>query len=47
VLAGQDGPWVAHRGDVVVLCARYPQALLVVGQDDALVRTTADRLGAL
>ncbi len=47
LLAGEDGPWVAHRGDVVVLCARYPHALLVVGQDDALVRTTADRLGAL
>lgn len=47
LLAGEDGPWVAHRGDVVVLCARYPHALLVVGQDDALVRTTADRLGAM
>lgn len=47
LLAGQDGPWVAHRGDVVVLCARYPHALLVVGQDDALVRTTAERLGVL
>jgi hypothetical protein len=47
LLAGQDGPWVAQRGDVTVLCARYPHALLVVGQDDALVRTTADRLGAL
>jgi len=46
-LAGQDGPWVAQRDGVVVLCARFPHALLVVGQDDDLVRTTADRLGVL
>ena len=46
-LAGEDGPWVAQRGDVVVLCARVPHALLVVGQDDELVRSTADALGVL
>lgn len=47
LLAGPDGPWVVHRGDVVVLCARVPHALLVVGQDDQLVRSTADVLGVL
>lgn len=46
-LAGKDGPWVAQRGDVVVLCARNPHALLVVGQDDELVRSTAFALGVL
>ena len=46
-LAGEDGPWVARRGDVVVLCARLPHALLVVGQDDQLVRRTASALGVL
>jgi hypothetical protein len=44
-LAGPDGPWVVRRGDVVVLCARSPHALLVVGQDDQLVRSTAVALG--
>ena len=46
-LAGEDGPWVARRGDVVVLCARLPHALLVVGQDDQLVRSAASALGVL
>ena len=46
-LAGPDGPWIVRRGDVVVLCARAPQALLVVGQDDDLVRSTAVALGVL
>lgn len=46
-LAGEDGPWIAQRQDVVVLCARVPHALLVVGQDDALVRETAGELGVL
>lgn len=46
-LAGPDGPWVAQRGDVIVLCARVPHALLVVGQDDELVRSTASALGVL
>lgn len=46
-LAGEDGPWVARRGDVIVLCARLPHALLVVGQDDELVRSTASALGVL
>jgi len=46
-LAGKDGPWVARRGDVVVLCARQPHALLVVGQDDELVRSAASALGVL
>ncbi|CAN5124879.1 hypothetical protein BH24ACT10_BH24ACT10_06790 [soil metagenome] len=47
MLAGEDGPWVVERGDVVVLCARLPHALLVVGQDDQLVRSTASALGVL
>lgn len=46
-LAGEDGPWVVQRGDVIVLCARLPHALLVVGQDDQLVRSTASALGVL
>ncbi len=46
-LAGEDGPWVVERGDVVVLCARVPHALLVVGQDDQLVRSAASALGVL
>ncbi len=46
-LAGPDGPWVAQRGDVTILCARLPHALLVVGQDDQLVRSTASALGVL
>lgn len=46
-LAGKDGPWVAQRGDVIVLCAREPHALLVVGQDDELVRSAANALGVL
>jgi hypothetical protein len=46
-LAGVDGPWVVQRGDVIVLCARLPHALLVVGQDDRLVRSTARALGVL
>lgn len=46
-LAGPDGPWVAQRGDVTILCARLPHALLVVGQDDKLVRGTAVALGVL
>jgi hypothetical protein len=46
-LAGEDGPWVAQRGDVVILCARMPHSLLVVGQDDQLVRSTASALGVL
>ncbi|MBW3638231.1 MAG: hypothetical protein KY451_00005 [Actinobacteria bacterium] len=46
-LAGEDGPWVVQRGDVVLLCARLPHALLAVGQDDELVRSTASALGVL
>ena len=46
-LEGPDGPWVAQRGDVTILCARLPHALLVVGQDDELVRSTASALGVL
>jgi hypothetical protein len=46
-LAGNDGPWIAERGNVVVLCARLPHALLVVGQDDQLVLSTANALGVL
>lgn len=44
-LAGNDGPWVVQRGDLTLLCARLPHALLVVGQDDQLVRSTATALG--
>lgn len=47
LLAGRDGPWVVERGDVVVLCARNPHALLVVGQDTQLVTDTAGALGVL
>lgn len=47
LLAGEDGPWVTDRGGVVVLCARLPHALLVVGEDRALVRSTAAALGVL
>jgi hypothetical protein len=46
-LAGEDGPWIVQRGDVIVLCARLPHALLVVGEDDQLVRSTASALGVL
>jgi hypothetical protein len=46
-LAREDGPWVAQRGDVTVLCARLPAALLVVGEDDQLVRQAASALGVL
>ena len=46
-LAGTDGPWIADRDDVVVLCARLPHSLLVVGQDRALVRSAASALGVL
>lgn len=47
LLAGKDGPWVAQRGDVIILCARLPHALLVVGEDDQLVRSAASALGVL
>lgn len=47
LLAGRDGPWVVERGDVVVLCARVPHALLVVGQDMQLVTAAAAALGVL
>lgn len=46
-LAGRDGPWIADRGDVLVLCARLPHSLLVVGEDRDLVRSTAAALGVL
>lgn len=44
-----DGPWMAHRGDVVVLCGvlRSSRAVLVVGEDDQLVTAAARTLGAL
>ena len=47
LLSGEGGPWVVQRGDVIVLCARLPHALLVVGQDDQLVRGAASALGVL
>jgi hypothetical protein len=46
-LDGPDGPWMVRRGDVLVLCARSPHALLVVGEDDELVRRTAVELGVV
>lgn len=46
-LEGADGPWTAERGGVVMLCARAPHALLVVGQDAQLVRGAAGELGVL
>jgi len=46
-LEGADGPWIVRRGAVTVLCARLPHALLVVGEDDQLVRSTASALGVL
>jgi len=46
-LSDADGPWIVRRGDVTVLCARLPHALLVVGEDDRLVRSTAQALGVL
>lgn len=42
---GQGRAWVVQRGDVVLLCARQPHAVLVVGQHDELVRASA--LGVL
>ncbi len=45
--AGADGPWEAQRDGVMVLCARLPHALLVVGEDTALVRSAAGALGVL
>lgn len=46
-LAGKDGPWIADRGDVLVLYARVPHSLLVVGEDPTLVRSAASALGVL
>ena len=46
-VAGPGGPWVVRRDDVVVLCTRAPQALLVVGQDDQLVHSTAAARGVM
>lgn len=46
-LEGTDGPWTARRGDILLLCARAPHALLVVGQDPQLVRNVAAELGVL
>jgi len=46
-LEGADGPWIVRRGAVTVLCARLPHALLVVGEDAQLVRSTASALGVL
>lgn len=47
LLADEDGPWLARRGDVFLLCARMPHALLVVGQDSELVLSAASALGVL
>jgi len=46
-LAGADGPWIADRDGVVVLCARLPHSLLVLGEDRGLVRSAASALGVL
>lgn len=47
LLAGPDGPWIASRGEVVLLCARLPHALLIVGRDPSLVRDAASALRVL
>ena len=39
--------WVAHRDGMVLLCASSPHAMLLVGEDDTLVRRAAVALGAL
>ena len=46
-LSGPNGPWIVARDGVIVLCARFPHSLLVIGEDDALVRSAAGALGAL
>jgi anti-sigma factor RsiW len=40
-LDGREGPWMAHRDGIAVLCARDPHELLIVGEDDELVHDAA------
>lgn len=44
LLAGPDGPWVADRDGVTVLCASEPHALLVLGDQEQLVMSAARAL---
>ena len=46
-ISGADGPWIARSDGVVLLCARLPHAMLLVGQDVALVRSAAVELDAI
>ena len=46
-ISGPDGPWIARRDGVVLLCARLPHAMLLVGEDVALVRSAAVELDAI
>ncbi len=47
VLQGPDGSWSVRRDGVVVLCARAPHAMLVVGQDEQLLASVARALAGL
>ena len=46
-IRGADGPWIARTDGVVLLCARLPHAMLLVGEDAALVRSAAVELDAI
>ena len=46
-LEGSEGPWIAHHDGVAVLCARYPHELLILGEDDELVRAAAKSLDVM
>jgi anti-sigma factor RsiW len=45
VVSGADGAWIAQDGEVTILCAQSPRDLLIVGDDEALVRAVARALG--
>jgi hypothetical protein len=42
--AGASGLWVGHEHGVTILCGRHPQHTLIIGDDERLVRDTADAL---
>lgn len=46
-LNGQEGPWMTDRDGVVLLCARKPHELLIVGEDDELVHDAAVALDVM
>lgn len=46
-LEGEEGPWIAERDGVAILCARYPHELLIVGKDKTLVHAAAEALDAV